>query len=354
MLVDVVVPQLTEKGGLDKVINYLLKSLESKDMHFRLIELVSWGLEWWDESFEYYSLYRIDEEHGGINFYESAILYSDYLRNHVKPDMIFATGWPVTVNIVRTAVNQSGVNSWVIGWPHMSLDQKISGVGDVKCMEDADCVIAISDMIAYQVKKAFPNKKCVTIYNPIDLSAYCISSIEHSLKPLRIVYVGRLIPAKGLKTIFEAMKKASSDIRLTIIGNGMESETVCMAQEIGLENKVSVLGWQEAPWELAKNSSFFVTASEAEGFGLTTIEALASGIPVISTPVGCSPNVIKPGINGYLFPIGGSDMLAQILDCISRGTLPIPAADICRNSVSLYESENIVSQYRAFLEGLKE
>ncbi|MCM1543522.1 MAG: glycosyltransferase, partial [Blautia sp.] len=86
-------------------------------------------------------------------------------------------------------------------------------------------------------------------------------------------------------------------------------------------------------------------ASEYEGFPVAAIESMASGIPVISTPVDGIVELIKPGINGFLFPQGDSTALADILNAISSGKLPSIRPETCRETVADYEEQKVCTEF---------
>ena len=86
--------------------------------------------------------------------------------------------------------------------------------------------------------------------------------------------------------------------------------------------------------------------SESEGFGLALAEAMASGLPCISTPVGIAPEVIIDGVNGSLVPIDRSDTLAMALTWMTSHSehWSIMGAN-ARDAVSRYDMQVVGRQY---------
>ena len=74
---------------------------------------------------------------------------------------------------------------------------------------------------------------------------------------------------------------------------------------------VQFLGLRHDVPELMRQASIFVRPSTLEGMPLTVLEAMASGLPVIATPVGGTPELVEDGVNGYLVPVDDHVALAD-------------------------------------------
>ena len=70
---------------------------------------------------------------------------------------------------------------------------------------------------------------------------------------------------------------------------------------LNLNNQITFTGWKDNPWDYVQSPAALILASEYEGFSLVCYEALASGIPVISTKVDGVTDIICNGVNGYLY-----------------------------------------------------
>lgn len=131
-----------------------------------------------------------------------------------------------------------------------------------------------------------------------------------------LVYAGNLIQLKDVTTIIDAIAKfkmRSKRPTLLIAGQGPEETPLRgKVQSVGLNGCVRFLGLLPRN-ELVKHfwaSDVLVLASWREIFGLVLLEAMACGLPVLSTPVGGAPDLIEPGKNGFLFPIGDAEALS--------------------------------------------
>jgi glycosyltransferase involved in cell wall biosynthesis len=139
-----------------------------------------------------------------------------------------------------------------------------------------------------------------------------------------IVFVGRLVEQKGLECLIEAcsiLKKDEPEFKCKIIGGGPEGKKIkIQVKTLDLGDEVKFLG------PLPHDYKFLKTLSSADVFVLPSIiaknndrdilanslcEAMACGIPVITTQISAINELIKDGVNGFLVPIGDSKVLAQ-------------------------------------------
>ena len=106
------------------------------------------------------------------------------------------------------------------------------------------------------------------------------------------------------------LKKA--DARLLLVGDGPDrcaAEIRC--RELGIESKVTFLGKVINPIEPLKVSDLFLLPSNAESFGLAALEAMASGVPVVSSNAGGIPELNKSGVSGFLRNVGDVQGMAK-------------------------------------------
>ena len=176
-------------------------------------------------------------------------------------------------------------------------------------------------------KTASANKLLV-IYNGIDLNKFIFQD-KKARKEIRkelnlkkddkvLISIGRLFKAKGYPYLIEAIKILKSkypDIKLLIIGEGEEKNKLeTQTRELNLEKNIFFLGRKENVSNCLNASDIFVLASLWEGFGLAIVEAMACGLPVITTNVGGIPEIIQDKISGLLVDPKDSEILAQKID----------------------------------------
>jgi glycosyltransferase involved in cell wall biosynthesis len=142
-----------------------------------------------------------------------------------------------------------------------------------------------------------------------------------SIKPIIIGTLSRLSPVKGVDVLLDAARvllDRSVDFQFEIAGDGPELiDLQARARRLGLEDRVHFLGWIDDPQERLGKWDIYVQPSRAEGFGLGILEAMAAGLPVVASAVGGIPELVEPGITGFLIPPDNSDRLADSLVTLS-------------------------------------
>lgn len=131
-----------------------------------------------------------------------------------------------------------------------------------------------------------------------------------------VLYVGRLLAAKGVHVLVRAL--ASLDgVTAAIAGDGPDRAAVeRLVRELGLEDRVSLLGWVPAAERaalLSASAVFVLPSLWDEPFGIAGLEALAAGVPVVGTRVGGIPSWLVDGDGGTLVARGDSAGLAEAL-----------------------------------------
>ena len=114
--------------------------------------------------------------------------------------------------------------------------------------------------------------------------------------------------------IFEGIQQQLS-AKLLMVGDGPELHQVKnLAKEIGISDKIFFLGKSKRIEQITSISDVFLLPSETESFGLVALEAMASGVAVVSSNVGGLPEVNKEGVTGFLNEVGDIDgMIASVL-----------------------------------------
>jgi glycosyltransferase involved in cell wall biosynthesis len=108
-------------------------------------------------------------------------------------------------------------------------------------------------------------------------------------------------------------------VQLEIAGDGPQRESLAaLARELGVSNRVTLLGWVPDMRPLLARWSLFANPSLEEGFGLAVVEAMAAGLPVVATPVGGLSEVIIDGENALLARPGHPEELASAINRLLR------------------------------------
>jgi glycosyltransferase involved in cell wall biosynthesis len=164
--------------------------------------------------------------------------------------------------------------------------------------------------------------------------------------PTRLLFVGRLIERKGAEFALRALaalRRGGREVRLTICGEGPErSRLAALAEEIGVASATEFTGAlpHDAVAELYRTSAVLVMPAvtdwkgEQEGFGMVLVEAMASGLPVVSTLSGGISDVIRDGRTGLLVPerdpVALAEAIGRLLDDprLADGLATAAAADL--------------------------
>lgn len=173
---------------------------------------------------------------------------------------------------------------------------------------NSDATIANSRTIA----EFSGDPRAVVIYPGIDPRGFSTTRITHP--EVVIGTACRLELIKGLSYLFQAMAQLTPNypgLRLEIAGEGsLRPRLIKKSQELGIQNVVSFLGWQQDLSTTMSNWDIFVLPSLDEGFGFAALEAMAAGLPVVATAVGGLPELIVDGQTGRLVPAADPPSLA--------------------------------------------
>lgn len=141
-----------------------------------------------------------------------------------------------------------------------------------------------------------------------------LTEFKHAEQVIRVP--GRFVEQKRLDILLRAfaiVHEKYLNTRLELVGVGpLESELRQQVERYGLSQVVSIRPWA-SPESLWEGADLFVLSSAYEGFGRTITEAMAAGVPVISTEVGCAGSVLRPEIDGLVVPVGDVSALAQAM-----------------------------------------
>jgi glycosyltransferase involved in cell wall biosynthesis len=122
--------------------------------------------------------------------------------------------------------------------------------------------------------------------------------------PATIGAVGRLAPVKGHEYLIAAVKHLQDRgiaVRAEIVGSGpRRAQLEQLAERLGVIESLAFLGWREDVRAHHAHWDVFVAPSLYEGFGLATLEAMGSGLPVVASAVGGLAELVEDGTTGFL------------------------------------------------------
>ena len=188
-----------------------------------------------------------------------------------------------------------------------------------------DKIVAVSNA-AKKFISYFTNKKVVVIPNGVFVDKFKPRKKSYARKktgmngnPI-ILYIGRLVPKKGLDTLITAMKRIVGkypNAKLYIAGKGKLLPFLkTMSSIFGIEKNVEFLGFVEEnilPYIYNSADIFVLPSITGEAFGIVLIEAMASGLPIVASNVGGIAEVLENGKYGLMVKPGNSKELAKAI-----------------------------------------
>ena len=179
-----------------------------------------------------------------------------------------------------------------------------------------------------------------------------------SSKQNRIISIARLYPQKNQKMMIEAFARIADefpDWQLVIFGEGpLRAELESLVSSVKLEGRVLLPGRTEHVIEELRKSKIFCLSSDYEGMSNSMIEAICVGLPVISTKVSGTEELIHDGYNGVLVNIGDVDEMShafrQLIDDVD---LRERISNKCYSIASLFAIDVVFNQWRELIEKVK-
>ena len=243
-----------------------------------------------------------------------------------------------------------------------------------RILRRADRFVAISTDIAEELHRhGVPSREIEMVTNSVDTNRF--SPVNPSIKAaLRrrfglpvdqtiVTYTGRLVSYKGLPLLLEVWKhihRVHDNAMLLLVGSGgldmynCEAELKAFVQANGLEHSVRFTGDIHNVHEYLQASDIFVFPTEKEAFGISLIEAMACGLPVIATPTGGIKDIVVDQQNGLLVEAGSFQQLHEglrrlITDASLAGTLGSAALLTAR---SRYARDVVLENYIELFTGI--
>ncbi|MEU6915766.1 glycosyltransferase family 4 protein [Streptomyces olindensis] len=229
-------------------------------------------------------------------------------------DVVIGTRPGLNVHIARQAPR----HVLRVGQEHLTLDNHPPRLRTAlrRAYRDLDVVTTVTeaDAAAYRRKMWLPGVHVEALPNSVPDPALPPADGDARI----VVAAGRLVPVKRYDLLIEAFAQVAAafpDWQLRIYGKGDEEPRLRqLVERLGLWNNVFLMGAatpMEAEWAKA---SIGAAASDFEPFGMTIVEAMRCGLPVVSTDCPYGPGeIIQDGTDGRLVPVGDRDALASAL-----------------------------------------
>ena len=164
--------------------------------------------------------------------------------------------------------------------------------------------VSNSSYEGYKFHDRFKDKSSV-LYNVIDKAALIKKmKTDSSEYDFDIAYVGRLTEQKDpirLMNVFADIIKAMPDVKIAVAGTGdMAEQTKSFAEQLKIIDNVKFLGFMSNPYKLLYSSKLVIMTSKWEGTPMCALEAMALGVPIVSTPTDGLCELVNDGKTGFL------------------------------------------------------
>lgn len=158
------------------------------------------------------------------------------------------------------------------------------------------------------------NRNITAIYNPVLVPAEAFP--WHQRVSGQTLFFGRLGKNKGSSDLLSAahmLAPSFPQLHVKFGGDGELEQTSLLATKLGLSEKIHVLGWVRGTEKENhfSNAMIYALPSYNEGLPMSVLEAMAAGLPVLTTPVGGIPEAVSDGVEGFLITPGDVDALAD-------------------------------------------
>jgi N-acetyl-alpha-D-glucosaminyl L-malate synthase BshA len=221
-------------------------------------------------------------------------------------------------------------------------------------IERSDAVTAVSQYLKDETVRAFgcDHERITVIPNFVDLRQYRPPEQRCSVFPPHervLMHISNMRPVKRLLDVVHIFAHVQAQVpsRLVLVGDG--PDRVAAERELdrlGLAPRARCVGKVEDVAEVLRWADLYLLPSQSESFGLSALEALATGVPVVGSSSGGLPEVVEHGVSGVLAPPGDVDAMAAGAVALLQDRDRFAAASAAaRTRAERFATERIIPQY---------
>lgn len=228
--------------------------------------------------------------------------------------------------------------------------------------------IAVSPTVARELTQYYkvdperitviPNAVDVTRFQPADAAARRARiRAQHGYTDDDVVllFVGKEFRRKGLRAIVDALPHLPEASRLLVVGGDDAAPFQARARELGVADRVTFVGHSPAVEDYFQAGDVFVFPTIYEPFGLVLLEAAASGLPLVTTPLGVAEEFVRVGENGALIERDGASIARAVRPLVEDRDLRRRMGEQARRDAAGYTSwESVADQTIALYERVHE
>ena len=227
-------------------------------------------------------------------------------------------------------------------------------------IEESDGVTAVSRFLKektltnYDIEKSIeviPNFVDTELYKPMNGCSYRNHIAPNKEKVL--VHTSNFRQVKRVPDTLKIFAKVLEELpaKLVLVGDGPErSECERLCRQLGICENVRFLGKQDGIVEILNASDIFLIPSQSESFGLAALEAMACGLPVISSSVGGLPELVRHNETGYIAEIGDIDRMAKYaIDLLTNERkYKLFSSNARERAVTMFDKSIVIPQYEEY------
>ncbi len=232
-------------------------------------------------------------------------------------------------------------------------------------MNQSDCLTAVSNYLKEETLKHFDvDREIQVVYNFIEPEQYqapgddCLKRYTAPHGEKIITHISNFRKVKRVQDIVKAFAliRKETPVRLLMVGDGPERNMAeSLARDLGVHDDTVFVGKIKNSTQVLPCSDLFFLPSDSESFGLSALEAMACGVPVIATRAGGMPEVQIHGQTGYLSNVGDyEDMAKNALDLLTNEARYALFSAASKKRAELFHLNTIVPQYEALYQKVLE
>jgi N-acetyl-alpha-D-glucosaminyl L-malate synthase BshA len=227
-------------------------------------------------------------------------------------------------------------------------------------IEKSDGLTAVSEYLRTETQSAFGCTGCriEVIPNFIDPAVYARARYQPQLEEQAqgrrvLMHVSNFRPVKRVRDVVRVYARVAGEVPSILVMVGDGPDRILAEEEarlLGVERDVYFLGKLDSVAPLLASAHLFLLPTQSESFGLSALEALATGVPVIGTRAGGLPEVVRDGETGALCDVGDVDGMAAAAVALLRDAGRWNAvSDLAqRDARARFAMDAVVEQYEAF------
>jgi len=228
-------------------------------------------------------------------------------------------------------------------------------------INQSDAITAVSNNLRDETYKIFKiEKEIEVIFNFVDVERFKRKPIDAFKKVIApngeriLLHASNFRKIKRVQDVVQIFYNVNMEIpsKLLFVGDGPERQTAEeLSRKLGVGDEVRFVGKQEQMEDILAIADLFLLPSEYESFGLAALEAMAAGVPVVSTNAGGLSEIILPGITGYMGSVGDVEtMTGRALEILRNDETLNAFKTRSAKHAEKYDIHNIVPQYEKLYE----